>query len=241
MSAITVSQPSTRWAKSVAPVWHTLVLVAFFLLLTLLGIIFQHNAGSQQASVPPSAHRNVSLLYLTLIAGQWGLLFYVWKGLRRSGTTLRNLVGGRWSGVRDVLVDLSLAIGLWLGWMCFQMAWTRLFGSSHAASISSLLPQRFIEYALWILLSASAGICEEVIFRGYFLRQFAAFTRSVWAGLLLQAILFGVSHGYQGLDATLRITVYGALFGFVCLWRKSLRPGIAAHALTDILAVLLKG
>ena len=83
-------------------------------------------------------------------------------------------------------------------------------------------------------LSISAGFCEEVVFRGYFQHQFTAFTRSKWIALLLQSTLFGVSHGYQGWAACLRITVYGALFGLFALWRKSLRPGMIAHAWTDV-------
>ncbi|HEX8175508.1 MAG TPA: CPBP family intramembrane glutamic endopeptidase [Pyrinomonadaceae bacterium] len=213
------------------------MLSAFFLVLALAGIIFQRSAGSQNGA--PSSHPNMVPVYFTLIALQWGLLYYVWKaGLRRRGTTLRALIGGRWGGAKDVLIDLSLAIVLWVIWMTFQSVWTRLFGSGHAASIQSLLPQQPAEVALWVLLSISAGFCEELIFRGYFLRQFASLTRSTWLALLMQALLFGVSHGYQGLDSTVKITIYGGLFGLLAVWRRSLRPGIAAHVLTDILAIL---
>ena len=48
--------------------------------------------------------------------------------------------------------------------------------------------------------------------------------------------LFGVSHGYQGIVSCARITLYGVLFGLLALWRRSLRPGMIAHAMTDVLA-----
>jgi membrane protease YdiL (CAAX protease family) len=54
----------------------------------------------------------------------------------------------------------------------------------------------------------------------------------------MQAALFGVSHGYQGPGASARIVAFGSLFGLVALWRRGLRPGIVAHALTDIIAGL---
>jgi membrane protease YdiL (CAAX protease family) len=178
--------------------------------------------------------------YLSLILVQWGLLYYVWKvGLRRSGTKLSELIGGRWTGIGDVLRDGALAVGLWMVWLLLQVAWDRLFGSEHAASISALLPQSPIEMTLWVALAISAGVCEEAVFRGYFQKQFQAWTGSIWIALLLQAVLFGVSHGYQGVAAALKITLYGCLFGLFAWWRKSLRPGIIAHALTDILAVIL--
>lgn len=228
---------SAEQTKTVAPWWHTILLSAFFLILAMAGLIFQSNASSQNGA--PSQHPNMVPLYITLIAFQWGLLYYVWKvGLRRRSTTLRELIGGRWSGAKEVLIDLGLAVGLWAVWMIFLSVWTRLFGPGHAVSIRSLLPQQPSEVALWVLLSVSAGFCEEVVFRGYFLRQFAALTHSPWIALLMQALLFGISHGYQGLDSALKITIYGGLFGLLAVWRRSLRPGIVAHALTDILAIL---
>jgi membrane protease YdiL (CAAX protease family) len=54
----------------------------------------------------------------------------------------------------------------------------------------------------------------------------------------LQALLFGVSHGYQGVDACARIALFGLLFGLIAIWRRNLRAGVVAHAWTDIAAGL---
>ena len=105
-----------------------------------------------------------------------------------------------------------------------------------AASIDTYLPQRAVEILLWIGVSISAGICEEFVFRGYFQKQFEAFAHTKWIALILQAVLFGISHGYQGVQACLQIAVFGALYGLLALWRKSLRPGMIAHAGSDILS-----
>jgi membrane protease YdiL (CAAX protease family) len=75
-----------------------------------------------------------------------------------------------------------------------------------------------------------------VAFRGYFQRQFAVFTRSKWIALFLQSALFGISHGYQGLEACLKIAIFGVLYGMLALWRRSLRPGMIAHTGSDILS-----
>jgi membrane protease YdiL (CAAX protease family) len=104
--------------------------------------------------------------------------------------------------------------------------------------VQEILPRGPLESALWVALALSAGFAEELVFRGYFQRQFAAFTRRPPVAIVLQAALFGVSHGYQGLGACLRITLHGLLFGLVAAWRRSLRPGMAAHALTDLIAGL---
>jgi len=221
--------------KPIAPRWHTALLVALFLGLTLSGAFFQRAARSQPARVLARPH--LVPLYLSLIAMEWGLVLYVWRaGLRRSGTKLRELIGGRWRSFKDVAIDAGLAIGLWTAWMMIERLWLRWFGAAHAASIQTFLPQRGVEILLWIGVSISAGICEEVVFRGYFQRQFAAFTGNPWIALCLQAALFGISHGYQGLDACARIAVFGALYGSLALWRGSLRPGMIAHAGSDILS-----
>ena len=221
--------------KLIAPRWHTALFVALFLALTLGGVLFQREARSQPGKL--LQHPNVVPLYLSLIAMEWGLLLYVWKGgLRRTGTKLRELIGGRWQTPKDVAVDAGLALGLWTVWALVERGWDLWLGAAHAASIQTFLPRRGLEILLWVGVSVSAGICEEVVFRGYFQRQFEAFTRSKWIALCLQAVLFGVSHGYQGVEACVKIALFGALYGALALWRRSLRPGIIAHAGSDILS-----
>jgi membrane protease YdiL (CAAX protease family) len=222
-------------AKLVAPPWHTAALVALFLVLALSGAFFQRQTRTQPGML--QQHPNVVPLYLSLIAMEWGLFFFVWKGgLHRTGTKPSDLIGGRWTSARDVLVDAALALGLWGFWTLLETSWVRWFGSDRAAAIQTLLPRRALEILLWIAVSVSAGICEEFVFRGYFQKQFEAFTHSRWIALLLQSLLFGISHGYQGIEACVKIAIYGSLFGLLALWRKSLRPGMMAHAWSDILS-----
>ena len=147
-----------------------------------------------------------------------------------------DLIGRRWSGPWDVARDVALALGGWLAWIGIQSGWDRWLSPGHARSIENLLPQGVVELGLWIALSISAGFCEELVFRGYLQRQFAALTGSRVIGLLLQAALFGVSHGYQGVAATVKITLFGIVYGSLALWRRSLRPGMIAHAWSDIWA-----
>jgi uncharacterized protein len=221
--------------KLVASRWHTVLFVALFLALTLGGALFQRAARSQPERL--LQHPNVVPLYISLITMEWGLFFYVWKGgLLRTGTKLRDLIGGRWRSAKDVVIDASLALGLWTVWMIVEKAWEHWFGPEHAVSIQTFLPRRGGEILLWIGVSISAGICEEVVFRGYFQRQFEVFTRSKWIALVLQAALFGISHGYQGVEACVKIAIFGGLYGLVALWRGSLRPGMIAHGGSDILS-----
>ena len=56
--------------------------------------------------------------------------------------------------------------------------------------------------------------------------------------MIAQALVFGVAHGYQGVRDVVTITVLGAALGGLALWRKSLRPGMIAHAWMDIIGGL---
>jgi hypothetical protein len=137
--------------KLIAPRWHTVLFVALFLALTLGGAFFQREARSEPGRM--LQHPNVVPLYLSLIAMEWGLFFYVWKGgLRRSGTKLRDLIGGRWQSLRDVALDAILALGIWTVWMIIEKGWEHWFGPEHAASIQTFLPRRGVEILLWVAI-----------------------------------------------------------------------------------------
>ncbi len=174
-------------SKLVAPWWHTASIITLFLALAVGGALLQRGAHGQSGLV--NQHPNTVPLYLSLIAAEWGLLYWVWMGgLRRTGTRLSDLIGGSWRSWKDTAIDVVLGVALWAGWTIVSMALDRWFGRGNAPSVAPLLPQRALEIICWILLSISAGICEEVVFRGYFQRQFQVFAHSIWIGWILQAV-----------------------------------------------------
>ena len=214
------------------------VLTGAFLAMALAGVMAERqSAPSGTLSLPASP----APVYAGLILMEWGLAYYVWKvGLRRSAASLRMLIGGGWRSTRAVAVDVGLGLATWAAWSAVSLAWQAWWGSDPAASLQSIMPQTPLEVALWILLSVSAGFSEELVFRGYLQERFQALTGNAAVAVLLQAALFGVSHGYQGGRRCLRITVYALVFGALTRWRRSLRPGMVAHAWTDLAAGLLR-
>lgn len=233
MATIAAPRIGSPVPRLIAPWWHTVLLAALFMGFAVGGAFFQRHAHSQPGML--QQHPQVVPLYLSLIALEWGLFLWVWKGgLRKSGTKLSELIGGKWVSARDIAVDCGLGLSLWAAWTLIEMGWDRWLGTGHAASIQTLLPQRALDILLWIGVSVSAGFCEELVFRGYFQRQFEGFTHNRWIALFLQAVLFGVAHGYQGVELCVKIACFGALYGLLAIWRKSLRPGMLAHAWSDI-------
>ena len=227
--------------RLIAPLWHTALLIAFLLALAACGAYAQQHAKPG----PELVERRGSTvpLYLSLIVAEWGLLrFVVAGGLKRTGTSLRDLLGERWSGWKDVARDVVLALAAWAVWTLSTPLLLHALGNDTAKDIAALLPQSPLEIALWVALSITAGFCEEAIFRGYLQKQLQAITGSALVALILQAVIFGVSHGYQGLRNVIAIAIFGMLYGAIALWRRSLKPGMIMHAWTDIFSgIFAKG
>jgi len=120
---------------------------------------------------------------------------------------------------------------LWEG-AAYGVHW--LLGPSSARSVDTLLPQSLLEILIWIATSMTAGICEEMAFRGYVQRQFNALTGSVVMAVLGQGLVFGLFHSYQGWKNVIVICVLGVLFGILAAWRRNLRTNIMVHAWADI-------
>lgn len=219
--------------KLIAPLWHTLILLAVFAALTVLGWLAQRSAAAHAPGPAPG----LVPLQIQALVFEWATLTWVWFGVRRKGVRVRELVGGRWPSAQAVLTDVLLAGGLWVLWT--GITWVEnILLSPHRDAIP--YPSGWLETMLAVAVAISAGVCEEIVFRGYLQKQFQALSGSAVAAVLLQAAVFGGAHVYQGVRPAAMVILYGMLFGVLALWRRSLRPGILAHCWSDIAARLLR-
>jgi len=227
----------TSAAGTTIPYWHTAVL------LLVLGVLSFANARSGHG-----AHSGNSpiRIYIATIVYEWLLTAYVWWGLRRAGGSLRELIGGRWKTVEDFLLDIAIAVGAWFAALLVIAVIAVAIGMDHSGNLDTarkqigfLAPQSGLEVVLWICLSATAGFCEEVLFRGYFQKQFTRLLRNRWIAVVVVSILFGLGHGYEGAQRMVLIAILGLAFGIMSLARKSLRPAMMAHTLQDTISGLL--
>jgi membrane protease YdiL (CAAX protease family) len=183
---------------------------------------------------------------------EWVLVGIVWLGIRGRGIRLRDLVGGRWKSPEGILLDVALALGFWLSLIAVNAAVSFATGDLTLdpaknmeqaketwKTLGFLAPRGAREILFFAALSATAGFCEELVFRGYLQKQFHAATRNAPAGIILQAVFFGMGHGYQGFKRMAVITVLGILLGALAFWRGSLRPGMIAHGWIDFSSGLL--
>ena len=231
-SALAQSAPD-RYPQVASPIHMILVLAAMG------GWAIGHKIFVYQVSA--TANPNRVRYYVVTIFYEWLLFVLVLAGVRRSGASVLIVLGDHWRSVRQVLRDIGIAVGFWIVAAMLLWIFGWLLRIAALGSNVSMLPHRGIELTLWIALSVTAGICEETIFRGYLQRQFMALTKSAPAGIVLSAAAFGAAHAYQGFRMVILIGLYGAMFGILAYWRRSVRPGMIAHAWNDSLNGVLAG
>jgi hypothetical protein len=226
----TVQTEASQPAQLLAPLWHTGVIIVLLLGISVLNALTHHLA---------SPSRSHLAMYAVTLVWEWILLALVHWGLLMRGTPLRQLLGLRRRGAAELWTDIAIALGFWfaslivLGAVGLLLRLAHLHPEDIRGVVSQMAPASAGELAFWIALSISAGICEELIFRGYLQQQFTALTRHVWLGIAISAVFFGLAHGYEGKSGVLLIVLYGAFFGILAHLRRSLRAGMFAHAWHD--------
>jgi uncharacterized protein len=225
--------------RLIASPWHTLSILLIF------GYFGFRASLPSSAVVPESAqatasHGAVLLKYALLIASEWGMAYWAWAGVHWRGGHLRDLTGGRWTSWRSIALDIAIAIPFWGVWELTAWLVHRAVERVPAVTAQYQPPSGALEVCLWILLSISAGICEEIVFRGYFQQQFRAATGSIALAVLLQGAIFGMAHTYQGWKQVIVIAALGILYGVLVAWRRNLRSSMIAHAWADIFEGWLK-
>jgi uncharacterized protein len=250
------NQGASTPPSPIAPLWHTVVLIA--------GIVLVSVAGALEfsAAAPHPVVNRLQTYAFTAIS-ELCMLGWVYFGLRLRKVPFMSLFGSVPRNLRSIAMDSGFALLFWVAslmvlgsiglfWAVIEALITHhpLLPSGKQLTpdpaqqqaihaLTQLAPANGTEVAAWVLLCIIAGIAEESIFRGYFQRQFTAWARgAVAVGVVFSALLFGAAHGYQGARNMVMLAVFGVLFSALALLRRSLRAGIFAHSWHDLIAGL---
>ena len=226
--------PEITKPRGLAHPIHTLLLVALLL------------ANSWYGGIKSNQHElehGGTASYIVTAGLEAVIVGFVWLGLRLRKVPFSEVIGGRWKSFDDFGIDIGIAAMFWLGsavvlaLLQFALGMMNKQGvSEKLGKLQPLAPHSVKELFFFLVLAVMAGICEEIVFRGYLQKQFTAWFRNLPAGIIVSAVLFGAAHGYQGTKLMLILSVYGAMFGIMAALRKSIIPGMMAHAWQDSLA-----
>jgi membrane protease YdiL (CAAX protease family) len=100
----------------------------------------------------------------------------------------------------------------------------------------ALLPRSPGERRLFTVVGVTAGVCEEWLYRGFFLAVLSAVTGGLPPAALVvaAAAAFGLAHAYQGTGGVLTTGVLGAVMAVLYLDTRSLLLPVLLHALIDL-------
>lgn len=135
----------------------------------------------------------------------------------------------------------SAVVSLLVGYLLYTWWWAiRAADAERAAQIESIgkliryLPQTNRELGGFVGISLTAGIVEEIVYRGFVLWYFGQFM-PIWAAVLVSSAAFGLGHSYQGPNGALRCGLLGLGFAILYVASGSIWLPIVAHFLLDAL------
>jgi len=220
-----VDQASPRFT------WYTVGLVVFFPLIAVL----EHRVPRH-----PSHHqvpfRMEARLFVVIV--EWVLFFVAYRGIRASGVRFANAMGQPGSSLPELRKDIKIArIIVLLIYLNDHLL--RYFGPFSPSSVGHATTGH--QYVFTLFVAVSAGVTEEVIFRGLLLPQFHLLTSNIAAAGAIQSCVFALAHGgNQSPTLFLKHFCSGCLFAYAAITRKSLWPAILAHVLFDVLVFTIQ-
>jgi len=93
------------------------------------------------------------------------------------------------------------------------------------------------------VVSVSAAVCEEIVFRGFLITYLLTFFHgqpgAVVYSIIISSAVFGIVHAYQGWFALLKITLLSVLFAVIFILSNSLFVVVLIHFAVDFTGGLL--
>lgn len=176
--------------------------------------------------------------YRLTLATLWPLASMVvvdWLLLKRSFGLLGLTLEADWRVAGGFLLAIAFGIASWL-----QLRRLRNIDRERARTVLAkrqfmfaLLPSGRGQLVYWIAVAITAGVTEELLFRGFAIWAFSAYTNLAVAAVA-SAVLFGLGHIYQGFAEVLKTAVVGLILAAFYLAIGSLYPVMLLHALLDI-------
>lgn len=107
------------------------------------------------------------------------------------------------------------------------------------AAVLALLPRTAAERRWAVAVSLTAGICEEVLYRGLLVVLAVDLGLGVVPAAIVAVAVFGMAHVYQGLAGAVGALVLGAVLAALYVSTGSLLLPIVVHVLVDLRGLVL--
>ena len=214
----------------------------FWLIFFVLGVLLPWRGRARLKKMLATPHigtRERLALYFSTIAFQWlAVGVTAWRA-RARGLTLEQLgwvVHGRERIFLAAIVGSVTLGGLqWLNLRRMGRSTGKARGFMQALA-ERILPQSRSELVPFLALAATAGLCEEFLYRGFAMAALSRADLPIWSVVLLSSILFAMAHLYQGRGGLVSTLVIGTVFGTARIAYDGIVPVIFWHAAVDAVA-----
>jgi membrane protease YdiL (CAAX protease family) len=105
-------------------------------------------------------------------------------------------------------------------------------------NVEAILPRTAGDLRLFLAISITAGLCEEFLFRGFWIGALSPVLRW-WGAAAIGVPVFGLLHAYQGRKGVVRTALGGLVLTLVVALTRSLLPAMAIHAMIDVVSGLI--
>ena len=218
------------------PGWIDHLLVAWFLVAAPIDSMVELRRLKRDiAAGRPNAKLDA---YARILRWQWGItvvLLACWVLSRRSMASLGILVP---QGTRFLLAALLVAAITFMLANQVRAAQRSVELAAKvrevAAPLAFVMPLTHAEMRRFTWVGITAGIVEELVFRGYLVWYFSSFV-PLWAAIIIPAVAFGIGHAYQGTAGMLKTGAVGLFLGFLYWFSGSIWAPMFLHAANDVL------
>lgn len=97
-----------------------------------------------------------------------------------------------------------------------------------------ILPRTSADLRSFNALSVTAGVVEEILYRGFVI-WYLLHAMPLWAAVIVSSVLFALAHSYQGLSGAVKTGVVGLAMAGLYVLTGSIWLPIVAHVLLDLL------
>jgi membrane protease YdiL (CAAX protease family) len=234
--------------------WATDIVLAIYIGWEIIGFVPRYRRLKQEiANGDPKARTRV---YQRILVFEWVsaalalvALRFDWsklnpKSLALDGTRLMQSLSLPEGAGKGAVIGLFL--GAVFGGVGFAIAMRRRNRRSPAQApagwrsrilpdFSALIPVTTRERLIYAAAAVSAGICEEVVFRGWLLSTLHSPVGLTGTTLVLAAAaIFGIGHAYQKVAGIILTTLAGLLFSVLYIMAGSLLVPILLHVVVDV-------
>lgn len=215
----------------------------FLLQLVSVGVVYVAASVPAIALIGQNSIGVLSSVAMSMAAA----LLLAWFWLRRDGA-----LGEAWdlsapdSWPRTLLYGLGATLMI-IAWFTLGAMLVKAIGldAPDVARVIGWVVESPLTFTLWIIAVAwfAAGLGEELLWRGFLfdrLNRLGGIEGRLWLALVIQAVLFGLPHIYQGMGGVIITSVVGLFLGWLRIrsgW--NLWACVIAHVSVDTVMLSL--